>query len=274
MTNETENNDNIPVKMPFLKTMLGGYGLLIDNFKSFIIIGSIFSILLLLIYFISGQDIMCNNGIYRQSHYCTDSIINYIIIHILGVFIFCMFIRCWGEIVFNKNVSLSYKSFIPKISDIKILGLFLVYFIALAVAGVSIYLLYKRVPNPDWRIEILYFTLVSLGFLVPLYSLRFLSYFAFVVEKEPLPSMYIVWNKTRGNTAILLISSIILMLIGIAISFSLIQNILMIKKITFITSIGSEYLSNMASIMIAICFINYCKIQKEILFERNDNDKK
>ncbi len=273
MTSKTENN-NTPVKMPFLKTMLGSYGLLIDNFKSFVILGSVFSILLLLIYFVSGQDIMCNNGYYRQNHYCTNNIISYVIVHILGIFIFCMFIRCWGEIVFSKKNKLTYRSFIPQSSDFKVLGLFIAYLSTLAIAGTSVYLLYKRVPSPNWHIEVMYFAVVSLGFLVPLYSLRFLSYFAFVVEKEPLPNLGVVWHKTKGNTALLLISSIVLMMVGIAVSFSVVQNVLMAKEINFVTAIIGEYLSNMISIMFAICFISYCKIQKDILFERNDNAKK
>ena len=273
MSNNTENLSETPVKLPVFATLFGCYSLLMDKFKQFVFLGTAFAVILMIIYIAGGQDALCVNNVYRQTHFCTNNVVVFVLVHLLTLFILCIFMRNWYQIVLQNKPITFQRLFIPQKADFKILGLIVCYFLTLAVAGFSVYLLYIRVPNPDWRIELGYFAVVSLGFLVPFLALKFVSYFAFAADNASLPSPMVLWHKTAGNTFLILSSVIVLMMIGLFLSQALLGSFMAggdgISK--FYVMLGSEYLSDMAVIFIAACFMNYCYLQKRFLFERNEN---
>lgn len=275
MNNSAKNMLVAPVKLPVFAMLFGPYGLMLDKIKQFIINGTAFAVVLMVLYIASGQDALCINSAYRQQHFCTNNVANFAIIHFISFFILCVFMRSWYQTAFMPEGIKSYKIFIPQLADLKILGLFAAFFLTLAIAGFSGYLLYVRVPNPDWKIELGYFTLVSFGFFVPLLALRFVSYVAFAAAGEPLPAPIVVWKKTAGNTFLILSSIIILMMIGLFISQALLRSFMIggTNIGQWYVMLGSEYLSDIAVIFIAACFMNYCYLQKGFLFERNENGK-
>ena len=263
--------ENTAVKMPFFKSILGAYGLLLDKFKEFVSAGCLFSLILAVLYFSFGQDVLCTNGDYRKNHLCTDSLYLYIVIHFVALFIVAMYMRCFSLTALCRPDKLSLRSFIPCKKDIKIFCLFCLFLTGILIAGLSAYLLYIRIPNPDWKIEIGYFMVVSLGFWVPIISLRFLSLFAFAACGEPLPSIKTLWQKTSGNMANILVGIMLLVIFLSTIGISLTNNILRLQSESLLLALGYEYLSDFAVILAATCFINFCYIQKNILFERDNN---
>lgn len=261
-----------PVKLPLFSTIFGAYGLIIDKFKQFVITGTIFAVIFMILSIASGQAAMCYNEIYRATHFCTQNWGLFIGLRLLVFMMICMFLRIWYQFALAQKTLNFKQMFIPKLADLKIAGGFLAYLVTIAVSCLSFYLLLTRVPNPDWRIEILYFSVVSLGFFVPILALRFLVYFAFFAAEEVTPPLRVVWHKAAGNSFTLLGGIVLLLLSSFFITQALVGSIITSKgEISVITMLGSEYLSDIAPLFTAACFMNYCSIQKIFLFERNDD---
>ncbi len=272
MENSKNESKIQPVKFPLFKGVLGCYSLLLDNIKYFILLGTIFSVILSLLYFITGQDILCNNNIYRAEHYCTNNGIMYIAVHIISFFIMCIYARCWTQIVTEKK-QFDWKMVLPQKTDIKLLGVIMIFIATLSFAIISGYLLIIRVPNPNWKIEIAYFAVVSLGFLVPLFALRFFSCLSFVAENKKMPKLSLLWVKSSGNMFILILGAIFLMFVTIFLLSAIAQNIIFGDNPNgYIMAIGSEYIFNMATTLVWSLIMNYSITQKQILFAGDDNE--
>ncbi len=275
MTNPSlDNSQQIEsIALPFTASVFGAFSLFIEKIKPFLLVSTPFAIILMILYFVFGQEALCINSLYRQDHSCSNNLISFILVHLLALFILCIFMRVWMQFVLGQK-TFSWQQLMPQLADIKLFGLFVVYSITLIIAGFSTYLLIIRVPNPNWTIELAYFFVVSLGFFVPLLGLRFISYFAFAADNEPLPPLKTLWKKTTHNTFILLIGIMVLVFCGLLLSQYLLQAFMRTTQFdAFYITLGCEYLSNIIVLLITACFTNYCYLQKMFLFERNDNGK-
>ena len=262
------------VKLPFFAVTFGAYGILVEKLKAFFVLGSIFALLLSVIYMGSGLGVLCIAPQYQENYFCTNNIYVLLIVRLIVFFISCIFIRGWYQIITGTEPQNRLSYFIPQKADLKIVGIFLGYFVCLLIAGIAAYLLYARVPNPDWRIELLYFAVVSLGLWVPFLALRFTSYFAFAANNETLPSPRIIWKKTSGNFFVLLSGIIVLFMLGMFVSIALLHQLITTDNAgNFYVAVFSEYLSKLVYLLIAACFINYCYLQRKFLFERNNDGK-
>ena len=274
MTKETPNPEKLNAHLPFVGFVLGTYGIVADKIKEFLVLGGIFSLALSLIRLCSGTSAFCGNSSYMQQYFCTSNVFVFLFVSLAVFFIFCVFIRAWIQVIASKDKQKWSFYLTPKKSDIKILGLFFFFSLAIFIAAGSAYLLYVREPNPDWRIEMLYFTVVSLGFLFPFFVLRFFSYIAFAALDAPLPSLKEIWKKTQGSFFVMLSNLLILLVLGLFISSYALYHIVTTNDSNqFLIVFGGEYLSYMVSLLIAACFANYCYLQKKYLFERNEDGK-
>ena len=272
MENSKQESKIQSVNIPLFKGVLGCYGMLLDNIKSFFLLGTVFSLILSLLYFITGQDILCNNNTYRAEHYCTNSGILYATIHIISFFILCVYARCWVQFVSEKK-QFDWRLLLPQKTDIKLLGVIIIFMATLSFALMSGYLLIVRVPNPNWKIEISYFAIVSLGFMVPLLALRFLSCLAFVAEDKKMPKFSVLWAKSSGNMFVLILGAIFLMFVAIFLLSNITQNIIFGSNVdSYITAIGGEYIFNLVTTLVWALIMNYSIIQKQVLFA-GDSDE-
>ena len=263
-----------PVKLPFFTSIFGAYGILAENFKAFLVLGSVFALLLSVIYIGSGLSLLCINHIYQENFFCTTDVRILLIVRLFVFFISCLFIRGWYQIITGKRPDNRLAYFVPQKADLKIAGIFLGYLLCLLVAAGSAYLLYMREPNPDWRIELAYFAVVSLGLWVPFLALRFTSYFAFAANNETLPAPPVVWKKTSGNFFVLLAGIIVLFMLSLFIAISLLHQLVIVENAgRFYVAVFSEYISQLLYLLIVACFTNYCYLQKKLLFERNNDGK-
>lgn len=261
---------NFVTRLPFFKTMFGGYVMLLANFKSFFLLAGSFALVSSILYMSLGFDISCSNQSYAQSHYCSTDILLFIGVRFIFLFIICMFIRCWQNLLAGNKISLH--SLIPQSTDCKIFILTLVYIAAISVAIVAAVLLYKRTPTPNWQIEFLYFAVCSLGFFVPIFSIRFMSLYSFVALNEQRPDLRTIWQQTSGATALLLGTVALLFLFTMIIVFNLgSQTAFGQISGNILTAFGRQFLSSLLFLMSAAIFTNFCYIQKQILFERSTN---
>lgn len=263
-----------PVKLPFFTTIFGAYGILAENLKAFLVLGSVFALLLSVIYMGSGLGVLCIASQYQENYFCTNNIYVLLIVRLVVFFISCIFIRGWYQVITGKRPNNRLAYFVPQKTDLKIAGIFLGYVLCLLVAAGSAYLLYMREPNPDWRIELAYFAVVSLGFLLPFLTLRFMCYVAFAAADESLPAPPVVWKKTSGNFFVLLAGIIVLFILSLFIAISLLHQLVIVENAgRFYVAVFSEYISQLLYLLIVACFTNYCYLQKKLLFERNNDGK-
>lgn len=273
MSTDAQKNNNEPVRLPLFSTIFGAYGLILDKFKHFALLGTIFAVIMMLFYTISGQDTFCYNRLYRESHFCNNNLALFIAVHLLNIFIVCMFLRTWAQVVLEGNQQTWRQIFTPRLSDLKIAGGFVISFLTLAITAGSFFLLAVRIPNPDWRIEWAYFTIVSIGFFSPLIALRFLVYFVFIATEKKFPSPFEIWRKTKGSGIALLGGIVFLTMISLFLAQALLGNSIRAGNSSLFAAIVNEFLSDLAVIFVAACFMNYCYLQKTFLFRKDENEK-
>ena len=271
MSKQDYTDADAPVNLPILKTIFGCYGEFFNNLGNFVVLGGIFAFVSAFIYIFWGQDISCSNTTYLSTHaICSNNLISFIVAKVLFVLLACVFIRCWSQIVLSQENKFGFQIFKPTVRDLKILGLVFVFFVSLLFAFGAVFLLYRRVPTPDWRIELLYFMVVSLGVFVPIFAFRFISLFGFAAAAENFPKLSVLWNKTKGSTMIIFTNILFLFTVASIFVFNIIGKVIIgtISDNIFIV-FGRQYLLEIVTYAFIAIFANFCYIQKQILFERN-----
>lgn len=266
MTDEAKKS----IKLPLLKIVFTCYGLFMDNFKSYAVLGSIFALIFMLINLISGQSLMCLSDSINKHIYCNNNLYYTLITNIVLWFVFCVYVRNWIQDAILKKRKFSFKNIVPNKTDLKAYGAVLVFFVSIAIAVTSGYFLYIRVPNPDWRIEILYFSFVSIGFLAPIMAIQFMPYLSFIIEEKNLPSLKDMWKTISGNRVFVFISVFCSFIFNFLILSAFLRYLIsMALSGGFFVVVITDFLYNMVLMLFAAIFMNYCYLQKNILFERN-----
>ncbi|MBQ8661433.1 MAG: hypothetical protein IJ482_03820 [Alphaproteobacteria bacterium] len=256
-----------PKKFPALRLIFGPYNLFIDNSRRFFMLGGILALVMTAVFLLLGQNLMCAFDTNSRMDLCADSPVLYFASRLAGLFLVSVFsVRiyesCYAGAAFSWRWLLR-----PQKADAKMFAAYAVYLGLNLLSLVSAYLLYVRVPNPDWRIEFAYFTVVSLGFLVPFVLLRFYSLFAFVMEDRPFPPLRQLWRDTSGNGLRLLVSFALLFCVLIFSLNSVINNFrLVASENTIYITFVAEYIFNLVVLLNIMFFVNCCRVQKEFLF--------
>lgn len=262
------NPDVQPVKMPSLQLIFRPFSYLVNLIRPLFVLSSYFALLVCLLSLLTGFSYICLSSSGVSFFHCSDSNAMYLLYSFIKLFITSAFIVRWYDIAF-RGVPLSWKSIllIPTRKDFQTTCILAIFVMLNLLPILSFYMLYLRVPNPDWTIEIIYFAFVSLGFFVPFIVMRFYSMFAFFLNNEQSPSFKVVWKRSRGNGLRIILS---LFLILISVMFVVInfyrgfQNL----DVNYINYVGivSEFLYDLVFLMLLTLGVNNCYVQKELLF--------
>jgi hypothetical protein len=161
---------------------------------------------------------------------------------------------------------------LPKFTDIKILGVIAVLLAIFFIALVSAYFLIMRIPNPNWVIELLYFTAVSTGFIAPIIAAQFVLYVSFVANEDKLPKIKDVWLANKGIKLPVFIGFSTVMLVCFMIVVSLLRYLTEVATVgNWFVAIIVEFLYTMVMLAIVAIYANYSSMQRKFLFERNSN---
>lgn len=265
MTDETQNKKSFSA----FRTILGSFNLFIDNFTQFLIVGSVFSVIMMILNFVSGQSFLCLNENLKDYAICKINVFVYIVAMLLLWFIICMYMRIWSRTAILKRSNFSFKMLKPIIDDLKIYGVIFAFLLSIFVALGAGFLLFIRVPNPDWKIEIMYFSVVSVGFFVPFFATPILSYIGFVAEGKKLPSIKELWQNVKGNITLLFISFFSVGVFSfLAANIPLRYFLQMGYSENIFIVVIAEFFYNIIIMFLATIFMNYCYSQKKFLFER------
>ena len=269
----SDKNSN-EIKLPWFKTLFGHFDLLLGaNFSAWAVC-LIFTTIETLLFAASGNMAACASDVYNQNHFCNVNLLSALGVRIVIIFWECMFVRNWIEKI-NKQTKLTIKNtFLPNIKDVKIFALWVAYILTLAIAVGAMYLLYVRVPNPDWHIELLYFASIAWLFLVPLVALRFCCYGGAAALGYPLPKISEVWKRTSGNGIKLCLSLIILIIIGLFAGTNVARFAQQIRHVdSLLKALEIEYIIILVKMIIIALAANFCYMQYTLLFGSKDDDK-
>ena len=132
----------------------------------------------------------------------------------------------------------------------------------------SVLLLVFRVPNPNWKIELLYFTIVSIGFLFPFLLMRIYSLLALFLEGKNWKEFKKAWNKTQGYSMKIVLSCTLLFFVNML--FMVITTEILSDSQGFpiwFYNIYAEILFSLMNYFIVITVVNFFEVQKKIFLE-------
>lgn len=265
---------DVPVKMPFLGLVLGPLNLLVDNTKRFFIVGIFYSLILSILSMSFGLDYMCSYPQYREmGSYCRP-LSHLTFVHFaLRLFVICGFMQAWYAVSF-QNKSTAWRQLFSFKGAWNSLFSFLLFIAFNSISLVALYMLYQRVPNPNWQIELVYFTAVGIWILIPFVLMRFYSLLAFVWAGEKLPSIRLLYKRSSGNLLRILVSLILLFFICIFFFLGYYSNFRLVAGTNAVyISAMVDILYNFLVLLLVALFVNHCYLQKLYLFGRNNNDQ-
>lgn len=272
---DTGSSNITPVKknIGILRLAFVPFVNLFDNFGKWLKIASVYALVISFISFVSGYSYICAYEAGNSQIYCNSSAGMYWLYLLIKFIIFAFFVAEWISIYQGKKyvVAQSFALSAQKIKTATVLGALLLLF---GVGFLSGYLLVIRVPNPNWKIELGYFTLVSSGFLVPLFATRFYSLIAYAAEDKKFPALKKIWAATSGETIKILLSLFVILILMIFILGNYIVSVRYNNSGNFlIYAIISEFLLNILTLLFWAAFANNCVMQTEMIEMENTNDE-
>lgn len=268
-----EGANTASVKMSAIKLMFKPFGIFVNKIRELFLLSSFYALLICVLAVVMGFTYICMSSVLSGFFYCSNSNLMYFTYFFIKLFILSAFVVRWYNIAFG-NSALSWKSFlfVPSVKDLRTTGILAIYILLNLMPVVSFYMLYLRVPNPDWVVEITYFAVVSLGFFVPFVVMRFYSMFAFFLSGEKVPSFKAVWNISKGNN-LRIIMSLFLILIVLLFAVNNFYRSFQTVELDYVNYIGimSEFLYDLVFLMLLSLLVNNCYVQKELLFGETKN---
>lgn len=267
-----EVEDCTRVKIPFFKMVFGPFSLMLDNPRAFFSLTLPYAVILTIVSLSAGFGYIC---LYYHDNaagaYCSDSLPVYLICVLLKIWIIAVFAVKWCETAFLKQPLTLKGLFLPDRRSLRLSLLILVFLLLNSMPILSGYILYVRVPNPDWRVEMFFFAVVSVGFLVPFALLRFYSLIAFAVYGNPFPNLRELWVRNSGNNLNLLGGLFLIIIFASLVFSNLFRNFeLASYDATLYLSFAAEFLYDFFYLLIVILLVNYCCIQQQLIYGEQD----
>lgn len=261
----------MPVKMSALKIIFFPFVLFFDNLKRFSFLALPYLIVLSLLSFLCGFSYMCIFG--ADGLGCSNSQPLYVIYSIIRYVLIIMFAAKSFQFIYKKEEITVGNIFSFGKKEAVTLGLLTLFLVINSAPMLSSYILYIRVPNPNWVVELIFFSIVSIGFLIPFVAMRFYSLIGFAVEGEKLPLLKEVWQRSNGNNLKIILGLFLILMFIIFVLINFYTNFQNVTggNIVYI-GIVAEVLYNLCCLIIILLLTNHCLIQKTLLFKGDNND--
>ena len=253
-------------RIPGLKLFYLPYAYVIDNFMPLLKLTMLFALLIGGLSLITGFSYICGIPLLVK-FYCSDSVVLFVIHILLKYFLLFFFAVKWYHLIsrqetLNKSFLLSFDR-----NTLKAIGVLALILGLNMIPFISFYLLYIREPNPDVVIEITYFGLVSIGFLVPFVVLRFYSLLGLILDGTPLPKLSAIWEKTKGNSLRIIVSLFFIFMLALFAFFNFYLNMQGYDySHPLWVGISSEFVYEFLLLIIWSLFIGHCYAKKYFLY--------
>ena len=201
-------------KLPLWEISLLPIGILLYRFKRFLYLSFIYAFLISILAFVTKSSYVCGYTDWAEGFKlgCTKSSGLYITFFLIRLLIISVFLRMWYKSAVCGEYLNIKEMFVIRGQDWKIFASFMGVLGILCLPLISVSMMMGRVPNPDWRIESLFFAFVFVLACVPILLIRFWGVFSCSVSKQKHPSFRKIWHETSGQI-VKIILSIFLMVI-------------------------------------------------------------
>jgi len=247
----------------------------IDNWKNLFYLGIPTAILLSVVSLLLKRGILCsqNEDMALISSFCSNDALLFYTDILIRFVIVSFFAVVWYNVALQKKECSILSLLKIKLSYLKTFGLIVLAFIINISPIFALFLLIIRTPNPDWRIELLYFTSVAWIFLLPIIALRFYSVIAFSLAEKKIPAIKQIWNNSSGNMLKILLATSVLVFLALFLFMQYYASIQGLTDIGIWTAFVAEFEYNVLVMIFMALMVNYCYTQKELLFGGNLNDE-
>ena len=242
----------------------------IDNFLPLLKLTVLFALLIGSVSLATGFAYICGIPLLVNFH-CSNSIILFVVHVLLKYFLLFFFAVKWYEMISQKKALnlpflLSFDS-----KTLKAIGAMALMWGLNLIPFVSFYLLAIREPNPDATIELIYFGVVSIGFLVPFVVLRFYSVFGLILDDTSFTSLKEIWNRGKGNSLRIIIALFLIFMLAL---FAFLNFYLNMQSYDYShplwLGISSEFVYELMLLVLLALFIGHCYTQKYFLYGDRD----
>ena len=242
-----------------------------DYFMDLIKTGLPFALVLLLLSMTFGRMFLCAVPSVAEKISCGQSALGYAFYMLCKLIVLSVFIKTWYDLIYMKK-AVSMRYFKENIKGFAKSFLLLVFFIGInMLPAVSAIMLIARVPNPDAKIELLYFTGVSIGFVLPFVLIFFYANLAEFLEGAPWKNFSKVWQNTATFGVKIIFSVAVLFLISMFV-FTAVSRYLRLGVLenTGLYNLFSEFVFDFVTLMIMALFTGYLRVQKEIVLKTEE----
>lgn len=242
-----------------------------DNIEKFLLSGCFFAAILTLLSFVFDQTYLCMFNPEMAKHLpCTDQGYLYVPYLILKLAVLAVFITIWFDWTYGKKViDEKYIIYAGK-TFLRNFVLLLSFIVLNLIPVVSGFLLLFRVPNPVWQIELLYFTFVGIGFVVPFILMRFYALYAVLLNGEGWKNFGLIWHNTSGNGVKIIFSSALLFVLILVLLLSV--NATFQKSSAFppqLYNFFAEFVFNFVTLLMVALVINFMQVQKDQILRQD-----
>lgn len=242
-----------------------------DNIEKFLLSGCFFAAILTLLSFVFDQTYLCMFNPEMAKHLpCTDQGYLYVPYLILKLAVLAVFITIWFDWTYGKKViDEKYIIYAGK-TFLRNFVLLLSFIVLNLIPVVSGFLLLFRVPNPVWQIELLYFTFVGIGFVVPFILMRFYALYAVLLNGEGWKNFGLIWHNTSGNGFKIIFSSALLFVLILVLLLSV--NATFQKSSAFppqLYNFFAEFVFNFVTLLMVALVINFMQVQKDQILQED-----
>ena len=264
-----DDSSESAVKVPFWEMCFLPIGVLSYKIKEFIKLAAVYAVFISVLAFATQMSYMCGINKWEDKTFfgCNFSPAIYVTFFLLRLLICSLFLKTWYKTAICGE-KVEYKDMLTfSVQDWKIFGGMIVAVLFLCLPMVSIYALAYREPNPDWRIESIFFAFASSGFWLPFIGLRFSSLFAYTLSGNKRPALSLFWQRTTGNT-LKIITALTLTVILNAIIF-MNYDVLSSYVIEYTSVFGellTDWLYNIIFLFMIASFASLAIVQRGILF--------
>lgn len=256
-------------KTYIMDTITGPWETIFKNFPFFLPLTVMFSFVLLCLAYLFGQTVLCLNW---QESTCSISVLQYAFYLVLRLMIISVVVFIWCDKVYQgKKIDEKY-IYANVWNYLRVFVVLCGIIILNLIPLLSIYLLLRSVPNPNWVIEALYFVIVSLGFWIPLVLMRFYALMPDLILGKGWKNLPEVWQKGQGKgLRIVLVTSLLFLLCVML--FSGVWGMLRRENFSSeaVYELVGEFCFDFLSIFVILLFINFFWTLRDYLLQKNTN---
>ncbi len=258
-----------PISIPFWELCFMPIGILLYRFKQFLQVSALYALLISILAFATGMSYVCGVAEWDENSFvsCSTSMGVYITFFFLRLLIIAVFLRAWYKVAVCGEKTELRDMLTITVADWKLFAGMLIAVGCFLLPVISVYVLSERVPNPDWRMESLFFAVASSGFWLPFVALRFFSAYAFSVAGIKQPPLKLFWQRTTGNMLKIIVSLTLIMMLNaiLFLNYNLLAVWLVEHAFVFGALIG-DFVYNILFLLMVASFACVSIIQREALF--------